>query len=322
MSDEIPKAPSRVSSLPNGLLLAAIALIGPILWDVYKNSTELTLEHLVTTTLIGQEQLPERLVVTYDGQPTSQLSTLVFALTNSGNTVIRAADVVQYPALEVKGPARLLAAELDHVSPPGVIANIETESISTGKVSVTFPVLNPGDRIRFSVLVSSLLPQYAASARIAGVRQLKIVEPQKPRETAKGLADVRWPVYLVAAVTFFLFRMVIFLVSMLGRSQELKVLWERNLIQFPEGITPSELEHLVGGIVQPHEPIATPFRIPALAHLPQGEPIPKEYLAQANRYVGDFVARSGDGQFRIAYFSVLTAIGVIYVTSSLVGALL
>jgi len=184
-----------------GLVLAALAIVIPILWERLANSTSLQLEHLSTTTLVERSPELTKLRILYDGQETQAVSRITFALVNSGYQPIKAQDVTKYPHVVFVGDGRLLESSVESLSPSNLDCTLAIDADGSG-VIVAFPLLNAGDRLQFSVLYSGRLTGHEADARIAKLPE--IVRIDRAQELARPKSSAPWTVYPAAVVLLLL----------------------------------------------------------------------------------------------------------------------
>jgi hypothetical protein len=106
-------------------------------------------------------------------------------------------------------------------------------------VELSFPLLNPRDRIEFSILVDRAFPKYEVLSRVAGVEELKLTRAE-PRG-AFSFRRIPWTTYVVFATMLFFLLVLIVGAAGLAREFEIQRLWVRKIIRIPDPIAPSEL---------------------------------------------------------------------------------
>lgn len=181
-----------------GLILAAMSIVAPILWDRWNSRCELTLTQNQITDLVERKADVKGLQIYYFGNVVTSLSKATFTLENTGHTPITKSDVVVPPQLLIE-KASVLSAALDRMRPPNLGARI---SSAGNAVQVSFDLLNPGDSVTFSVLVDSSSPEFLASARIKNIPELHYVTAQKQLVFKKSWP---WSVYIVGPFGILLF---------------------------------------------------------------------------------------------------------------------
>jgi hypothetical protein len=189
-----------------GLLIAGLGVVSPILWDNYKTKAGLELRHIATITLAEKTDGLDKLQISYDSQSIRSVTKLAYVLFNFGRRPILESELVVPPHLTFQPPNILLDAQIDSTSPD----NLRATSIidrSNGVVSVTFPLMNPGDTVRFSVLVASTAPEFHPAARIVGVSDLTFVSLR----TVQAFQERRipWTVYPVGFFSVFVWLFVL-----------------------------------------------------------------------------------------------------------------
>lgn len=191
-----------------GLLTAVVGIIAPMAWDQYRTKASLELQHLSTTTLLEKSPAMAKLKIFYDNNEIDSLSKIRFALVNAGKKPILKKDLISPPTLTFSKGANLLELQTERLSPENLEFRPEL-NCSTRSVSLSFPLLNPSDVIEFSILLAGRLPDYKAEARIAGIKELKIVD--RAKELEKQPKRISWSVYLVGFFTFCCILVLVFL---------------------------------------------------------------------------------------------------------------
>jgi len=190
-----------------GLFLAGLGIIVPILWDVYKGRAKLELQQLPSVTLIENKAASDEIKIIYKGEQIRQLTKLVFALVNTGRTAIVRDHLIAPPTISFSDDTEILDARVEERAPPSLDVKCDVDS-SRKSASITFPLLNAGDRTTFALTVSGKGAKYSATARIVNVSDLTLTNraSQVPR------ASVGWSVYIVGFFTaLFVFLLVVLL---------------------------------------------------------------------------------------------------------------
>ncbi|HEC85493.1 MAG: hypothetical protein DRR19_14065 [Candidatus Parabeggiatoa sp. nov. 1] len=210
-------SPKRKITFSTTLLLIVIAIVGiiaPIVWDTYQGSVSLELQHLSTVTVFESPEL-EKLQIFYDGRPIKSVYRMGFNLVNVGRNPIRKEDIVSFPTLKFQGDGELLDIQVEKVEPSNLQYSYNVDKAKK-QLSITFPLFNSGDSIQFRVLLGGSLPSYDATARIAGVRELIVVD--RTKELQEQRKSISWTVYFVGFFTFSLL-----LGAFIQRSKEKRV---------------------------------------------------------------------------------------------------
>lgn len=189
-----------------GLIIAIVGIITPMVWDKYRTTASLELQHLSTTTLLEKSPAIAKLKVFYDKNEIDSLSKIRFALVNTGKKPILKKDLISPPTLTFSKEANLLEFQTERLSPENLEFHPEMNR-SAQTVSLSFPLLNPSDVIEFSILLGGHLPDYKMEARIAGIKKLKIID--RAKELEKQPKRISWTVYLVGVLTFFMIIMIV-----------------------------------------------------------------------------------------------------------------
>ncbi|MGE8286724.1 MAG: hypothetical protein ACN6RG_02120 [Stenotrophomonas sp.] len=157
-----------------GLALAALAIVVPIIWDWWKQSSGVTVEVVSSTSVFSVQNPIGGLDFSYRGKRVDYLSQVVLRVKNSGRSPILRGDVVSPLTISVGG--ELFEGRVTDSSP----ANLGATVVLQGReVLIDFPLLNPGDGFVVTVLTPERDPVVEAVARIKGVSGVDIVLPAK-----------------------------------------------------------------------------------------------------------------------------------------------
>lgn len=151
-----------------GLLLTAVGVISPILWDIYKGRTELTLLRLGSSAIVERKEDVQELRVLYDNKPVESVTRASFTLRNSGRRPIVQENVRQ--PVRVRFRESILKYGIENVFPNKKDYTITKHDDST--LEVSFDLLNPRDFVTFSVLLAGNDEAIDANARIVGIKEL------------------------------------------------------------------------------------------------------------------------------------------------------
>jgi hypothetical protein len=212
-----------------GLVIAAVGVVSPIVWDRYKSSSAIELRQLSSSVIVSDARGIEKLQFIYDGQPVRSVGKLDFALRNSGRSVIRAVDVVSAPTIAfING--RILDVRVTGLAPSGLQASWVLDEGKT-RVEFRLPLMNPDDTLNVTLLVSPADAPISASARIAGVRDLVFV----PAETAATsvAARVPWTFWVVASFTAGCLLLGMTAMFALGKESEIDALAKQGAFTVP-----------------------------------------------------------------------------------------
>jgi hypothetical protein len=181
-----------------GLVFAGLGIVVPIVWDIYKGRSKLELQQLPSITLVENRGPSDEITILYRGKKIRQLTKATFVLVNSGRTAILKEHLISPPTIRFTDGSEILDAHVDDQSPPslGVQCQIDDSRMAA---SLTFPLLNPGDRAIISLTVSGSASEFSPSARIVNINQLTFVN----RSNESARKSVRWPAYVVAPFTLF-----------------------------------------------------------------------------------------------------------------------
>ena len=301
------------------IAIAVLGIASPIFWERYQSRTALELQHLGTTTLASTSQGLEKLAILYDSKHIPNLSKDSFALVNSGRRSIRGEDIFSNPAVTFGEQTQVLELLLEGTFPRGIQCSPSIDG-SRRRVEIGFPLLNPGDRIEFSVLTTGLSPEFGASARIAGVGELAITD--RTRDPMGWVRRIRASVYLVFGFTCLCLAVVVVAVISLGSEWHLEQLLKRGVIRLPPGASREEARAFVNDVFRPAKVedelkpvLAVLETFPAEGSLGSSQ---RSTLAEAlQRVASTYSTTLGF----LAIFGILAIIGITYVFGSLLAVL-
>lgn len=181
-----------------GVILAATGVVTPIIWDRYKTTSAIELHHIANFKLVERADLPEKLQLTYDGRRIPTLSRHTFSLVNAGRTAILKNDLIVSPTITFQGDVEILEVIEDARTPQNLNVSLEIRT-DEKSVVISFPLLNPGDQVQFGILLAGFTSNYAATARIVGIRDLKIID--RVEEFREVKSRIPFTVYFVEFVS-------------------------------------------------------------------------------------------------------------------------
>lgn len=212
-------------------LLAVIGIVAPIAWDRYKSRSAIELRHLGTTTILESSPTLQKVRIYYDDVPIQQLTSMRFALVNSGRRPILGSEVLSAPSLLFPANAQLLETRIDRLTPDNLTSEVTLDS-TKNSIAVTFDLLNPGDEIQFSVLLASARCQYGTSARIVGIRMLRSVDREE--QVGPQRRKIGWPSYVVAPFTVLALLMAIAMFVFIIKENRIRVRHIRQKMPLPK----------------------------------------------------------------------------------------
>ena len=119
---------------------------------------------------------------------------MTFSLVNVGRKPIIRSDIISPPTIRFPEGVNLLDFQIDQLFPPNLQVEHELNK-TTRTLSLNFPLLNPEDSVRFSILLEGSIPKYQADARISNLKELLIAD--RTGELRKKRGGVPWTVYPV-----------------------------------------------------------------------------------------------------------------------------
>jgi len=180
-----------------GLILAAIGIVAPIAWDWYKTKSAIELHHIANVRLVESSNLSKNIQISYKGRPTPVLSRHTFSIINVGRAPILKKDLVQPPTITFPNGIKILEIIEDAKKPKNLKVDYAL-STKGDSVSISFPLLNPGDQSQFGLLLSGFTSDYSAHARIVGISNLTIVDNvEELRQVKRELPISVWIVLFI-----------------------------------------------------------------------------------------------------------------------------
>lgn len=228
------------------LILAAAGVLAPIAWDRYQRRAALELRQSGSSIVVSPTQVVEKLQIEYDGQPVPSVAKSDFVLSNSGRTPIRQSDVVEPVRVAFDG-GQVLDLRITKVLPANLAASLSVD-LAKHVATIEFPLLNPGDAVYFSTLVSSTAVAVSASARIVGVSGLDFAKNEASLQSL--WRRVPWTTYVAGAGTAFCLLIAATMLHMLGAESAIAALVVRGAIALPTGSDPSTYRLFLDGVLR------------------------------------------------------------------------
>ena len=169
------------------MILAGIAIITPIIWDMYQSRIDLQLQWLESSKLFAQPTNMEKISITYGGKQISVLSKHVFSLVNSGRTPIRKDDVLEPVKIRFEEGIELLEVKSAVTFPNNLDHSIWIDS-KQNTINIDFELLNPDDYIRLEMFAASLELEFVAQTRIVGLQELTVWDIRRQVTEIYGLS--------------------------------------------------------------------------------------------------------------------------------------
>jgi hypothetical protein len=295
-----------------GLILAAIGIVAPIVWDHYKSHTALQIRLISSSRLVGGVPTIEKLQFSYAGRPVAALSKLGFVLANSGRTPIRSSDIIAPPTVTLPD-AGVLDVHIDSMSPPNLVSN-PTVDPSHHSVSINFPLLNPTDQVQFSLLVEADRPHVETSARIAGLTTLEFLD----QSGAATVARRRIPatVWIVGAFTAFCLLVMLMGFHGAGEESAIKRLVTSDAAILPANLKPGDYKTLLARAFPQHKKSDMKSIERYLATLPPEGALDDNSLNKLRSLLRETFPSNAMIAMMI-FFAVLSTIGIGYIVSTL-----
>lgn len=291
-----------------GLLITAIGIVVPIVWDRYKSRTALELRLLSNSVVVGRSQEIDKLQFVYAGNTVPSLSRIELELTNTGRTPIRQADVVTPVTIRLHN-ARILDARISKVSPANLELSHE-QSPAQDAITIRFPLFNPGDAAYLTLFAATDRAELSGSARIAGLDNLAFIA--SPTNVSPVRQERGWTFYVVAVMSGL--AILIFLATLYTSGVETAI---ARLSQRDAIIVPS---HAALAFTSWRKEVFGDFKAPAfktvdqwLATLPQSEELTTEQRQELHDRVRKALTDMSAMQNVTVLFGILALIGSTYI---------
>ena len=296
-----------------GLLLAAVGVLIPIAWDYYRSRIQLELQHLATSILVQPSANIKGLQISFESRVIPNLSQLEFVLLNTGSRPIRGEDLVSKPTLRFVDGVVPLDVSTQSVTPDNLQHTLKIDSADRS-VTLDFPLMNPEDRIRFTVLATGLAPDFTAAARIVGLNRLEV---RDRRGAAEGdTRDLDWTMYALAVVSAFLLLISLLGIYATGKEKELARLAGRGLLVLPLGKTGVEYRLY---ITELYSALKEPELSRVMSYLDKVDgfvPLADTEYQELNALLGSALRDTRASTITTAVIGALALLGTAYVLSA------
>lgn len=157
------------------ICIAIIGIVIPIIIGSYKSKRALELNFLEQINILTKPENLDGLMITYAGEPIDGISKSIFSLENTGRSAIGETEVKKPVTLQFSIDSHIIDCSVEHVNP----ADLEVEMTfdkPNQNVQIKSSLLNPGDKIYFSVLSKSAIVNFDVSARIENISQIDVIQ--------------------------------------------------------------------------------------------------------------------------------------------------
>jgi hypothetical protein len=150
-----------------------------VIYYLQRQRKELAFGVLAEHHLLGvDEELADRVIVTFDGQPVKNIKLVIFGVKNSGNQPIRANDFEDRSMRFTFGEnSKVLSTEIIRQSPQNLGCSLE---VLDDTAHIKPLLLNSNDYFVVQALVTVPEVNMQADSRIVGVSRLSALSVQKP----------------------------------------------------------------------------------------------------------------------------------------------
>jgi len=135
-------------------------------------------------------------------------------------------------------------------------------------------LLNPQDRVEFSILVDQASPKYEVLARIAGIGQIELTHAE--RRGTFSFRRIPWTAYVVSVAAAFFGLIMVAAIFSLAREAEVRRLWKRNILKIPDSISGDDLKKFLSQLFAGNKTPEEVARVwPIVKSLPGNELVAK-----------------------------------------------
>ena len=166
-----------------GLITVAITII---IYLIQRRSKKLDYELISKTSLLSvQDEVDGRVQIVFEGTHVQKVHLIICKVSNSGNVSIVSSDYEIPLSFEMGPDSRILSAEVTEVLPKDLLVDI---NVNGNAIRVSPCLLNGSDSFSIKALIGDYDGTFAANARIAGVKEIRKVNPSLRKSFALILA--------------------------------------------------------------------------------------------------------------------------------------
>lgn len=160
---------SFVDKLVIPATIAAVSVAATIAFQQYSNKSNLTLSNVEQSAIVESVDTISDIDVIYNGKKIKKLFSTKFILENTGTKSIKKEHFVS--PLILQFDENILGVMINNVEPKSLDGSISIHN-NNNNVIFSIPLLNPSDKINFSVLSESENNIPRVSARIEGIADI------------------------------------------------------------------------------------------------------------------------------------------------------
>lgn len=301
-----------------GLIAVVLGILVPILWDRYKTRTALELQLLSSTTIVQSDATLPKLRLFYGEQAITGMTKIRYALINTGRTSLATERVVTAPWVDVSDSSEILEVTVDRLVPPDLQFVPQLDS-ARQRVSLVFPLFNPGDRAEFSILAAGPPPPLDAGARITGLSQLTVID-RSDELTGSDVDRPRltWTFYLAASTSVLSLLLFLGFFGTLVAESEARDLFAGDLLKWPSGATRPDYEGFINTVFSTKSDDELRKVRDLVAQLPDQQPPTPEQDEQLRVAVKEMADALGLGIGVTVMFGILTLAAAFFAISRFV----
>ena len=244
------------------------------------------------------------------------MTKLYLVCANTGRTAILRDQIVERPTIHFGPDTEVLDFHVENSLPEGLALDIQTLP-SKDAVSLSYPLLNPGDRVVFSILLAGKAFKCDVTGRIVNLHKVLFVD----RRNEVKKAPVPFAVYLVGAVCAFLS-----LFSLAGIAIVLKEAKVRRKVNsqgyaFPRFKSRSEYEAFIKALVVSPSASDRAIITETLHKISHPENVGDAEHIAIEAAVRKAINNVWTSRLAFGFIALLDAVGLAYVIAHLWGAL-
>lgn len=161
---------SRISKKFVGLIITISTLAAPIAWDWWSKKSDLTLNTEQSAAIIEKNSQVEGISIKFHDKEIDSLSKTTFNIKNTGRTPIESSDIISPILLKIRD-GELLDATIESMKPENLAGQLLKDG---NQIKISFPLLNPEDSIRFSILTTEPAKNFNIESRIKNISAINV----------------------------------------------------------------------------------------------------------------------------------------------------
>lgn len=184
--------------------IALFSILATIAYQQYSTRSNLTLTIVEQSAIVESVDAISDIEVIYNGKKVRKLFSTKFTLENTGNKSIKKENFVSPLLLQFE--ENILGVTSNGVEPKSLDGSILIQNNNNKSIIFSIPLLNPGDRISFSILSESENITPRVNTRIEGIADVTVRDVKNVNsETTKLMIKIKY------GTMFFAFAIALFM---------------------------------------------------------------------------------------------------------------